>query len=128
MATGGADIYGPPVRMKVPAAIFVMEEAHAPELARALGVSRTTMSTALATLEGMIVGTMEDQTRRFRLNRRFRAHAELSAFLEKLSLGDPALLHAIADMRRRPRKKATRREKTESELVGVGAAIAREAQ
>ncbi len=106
MATGGADIFGSGVRTKALVAIFVMEETHAPELARVLGIPRTTMSAALTTLEeaGMIAGTIEGQTRRFRLNRRFRAHAELRAFLEKLSLGDPALLSAIADMRRRPRR------------------------
>lgn len=106
MAIGGTDIFGSGVRTKALIAIFVMEETHAPELARVLGIPRTTVSSALTTLEeaGLIVGTMEGQTRRFRLNRRFRAHAELRALLEKLSLGDAALLSAIADLRRRPRR------------------------
>ena len=87
-------------------AICVMEESHATELARVLGVGDNTARNAALTLEeaGLIVGTFEGRARRLRLNPRFRAAAELRALLDKLALGDPALLEAIAELRRRPRR------------------------
>lgn len=87
-------------------AISVMEESHATELARVLGVGDNTARNAALTLEeaGLIVGTSEGRARRLRLNPRFRAAAELKVLLDKLALGDPALLAAIAGLRRRPRK------------------------
>ncbi len=83
-----------------------MDETHAPELARLLGVGTTTVRNALDTLEqaGLVVGSLEGTTRRVRLNPGFRAFSELKVLLEKLALTDSALLSAIADLRRRPRR------------------------
>ena len=106
MTTSGFDVFGTGVRTKVLVAISVMEETHATEVARILGVGDNTARNALLTLEaaGLVVGTSEGGVKRFRLNPRFRAAAELRALLEKLSFGDPALLNSIATLRRRPRR------------------------
>lgn len=106
MTTSGFDVFGTGVRTKTLVALAVLEESHAPELARALGVGATTARNALDTLEraGLVVGRMEGNTRRVRLNPRFRAYAELKALLDRLAEGDPALLGALAAIRRRPRR------------------------
>ena len=106
MTTSGFDVFGTGVRTKVLLAISVLDETHATELARVLGVGDNTARNALLTLEaaGLVVGTLEGGVKRFRLNPRFRAADELRALLDKLSLGDPALLNAIATIRRRPRR------------------------
>ncbi len=106
MTTSGFDVFGTGVRTKALVAVPVLEETHAPELARILGVGVTTVRNALDTLEqaGLVVGRLESNTRRVGLNPRFRAYAELTALLHKLALDDAALLSQIADLRRRPRR------------------------
>jgi hypothetical protein len=75
-------------------------------LARILGAGATTVRNAVDTLEraGLVVGREEGKARRLTLNPRFRAATELKVLLDKLALGDPTLLTAIADLRRRPRR------------------------
>ncbi len=106
MTTSGFDVFGTGIRTKTLVAISVLEETHAPELARLLGVGTTTVRNALDTLEqsGMVVGTLEGNTRRVRLNTRFRAYDQLKALLDQLAIGDIPLLERIADLRRRPRR------------------------
>lgn len=108
MTTSGFDVFGTGVRTKTLVAISILDETHAPELARLLGVGVTTVRNSLDTLEqaGLVVGRMEGNTRRVRLNPRFRASTELKALLDKLAVGDAALLASIADLRRRPRRTA----------------------
>ncbi|RYG15212.1 ArsR family transcriptional regulator [bacterium] len=87
-------------------ALSALGESHAPELARLLGLGVTTTRNALDTLEraGLVVGIMKGNTRRVQLNPRFTALTELKALLDKLLVTDPALLTALAGMRRRPRR------------------------
>ena len=94
------------MRTKTLLAIYLMQETHASELARVLGAGVNTIRNALDTLEraGLVAGTMEGNTRRVRLNPKFRAHAELTSLLHKLSLGETVLMSKIADLRRRPRR------------------------
>ena len=83
-------------------AISMLEETHAPELARLLEVGDTTVRNALSTLEqaGLVVGRIEGNTRRVRLNPRFRAYTQLSELLHQLAIGDPELLSRVANLRR----------------------------
>jgi hypothetical protein len=106
MTTSGFDVFGTGVRTKTLVAIFVLEETHAPELARLLGTGSNTIRNAVSTLEqaGLVVGRLEGNTRRIQLNPRFRAIAQLKDLLHELSLDDVALLSRIADLRRRPRR------------------------
>jgi predicted transcriptional regulator len=106
VTTSGFDVFGTGVRTKTLLAIYLMQETHASELSRLLDAGVNTIRNALDTLEraGLVVGTMEGQTRRVRLNPKFRAHAELAVLLHKLSLGEIALMSKIADLRRRPRR------------------------
>lgn len=106
MTTSGFDVFGTGVRTKTLLAIYLMQETHASELARVIGAGVNTIRNALDTLEraGLVVGTIEGNTRRVRLNPKFRAHAELADLLHKLSLGETALMTKIADLRRRPRR------------------------
>lgn len=94
------------MRTRTLVAIAVLEETHASELARLLGAGITTIRNAVDTLEqaGIVAGVLEGQTRRVKLDPRFRAYEELKVLLAKMALGDPALLSAIADLRRRPRR------------------------
>lgn len=106
MTTSGFGVFGTGVRSQTLLAISQLGETHAPEIARLLGAGVTTVRNALDTLEqaGVVAGVMEGNTRRVRLDPRFRGYAELKALLDKLALGDSALLNAIADLRRRPRR------------------------
>lgn len=106
MTTSGFDVFGTGVRTKTLVAISVLEETHAPELARLLGAGITTVRNAIDTLEqaGLVVGIMEGNTRRVRLNPRFRSYLKLRDLLQELAEGDAALLSRIADIRRRPRR------------------------
>lgn len=106
MTSSGFDVFGTGVRTKTLLAIYLLQESHARELSRILGAGVSTVRNALVTLEqaGLVVGTMEGNTRRVRLNPKFRALPELSELLRKLSLGEAALLTSIADLRRRPRR------------------------
>jgi DNA-binding transcriptional ArsR family regulator len=106
MTTSGVDVFGTGVRTKTLLAVSMLEETHASEVARILGVGATTVQNALETLEraGLVVGRVEGRSRRVRLNPRFRALNELKALLDKLALGDAALLAAMAELRRRPRR------------------------
>ena len=106
MTTSGFDVFGTGIRTKSLVAISVLGETHAPELARLLGVGTTTVRNALDTLEqaGLVVGTLEGNTRRVRLNPGFRAYQQLDALLSQLARGDDALLLRISDLRRRPRR------------------------
>lgn len=106
MTTSGTDVFGTGIRTKALLALAVMGESHVAELARILGAGNTTVSNAVETLEraGLISGRLEGKSRRLTLNPRFRAATELKALLEKLASGDSALLSAIADLRRRPRR------------------------
>ena len=87
-------------------AISVLEETHAPELARLLRVGATTVRNALDTLEqaGLVAGSLEGNTGRVRLNPRFRAYTQLADLLQQLAIRDTALLSKIVDLRRRPRR------------------------
>lgn len=106
MTSSGFDVFGTGVRTKTLIAIFVLDETHAPELARLLGLGSTTVRNAIDTLEqaGLVVGRLEGNTRRVRLNPRFRAYAQLKNLLQKLAVDDAPLLASIADLRRRPRR------------------------
>jgi DNA-binding MarR family transcriptional regulator len=106
VTSSGFDVFGTGVRTKVLIAISVLEETHAPELARLLGVGVTTVRNAIDTLEqpGLVVGRLEGNTRRVRLNPRFRAHKRLKQLLQELADADSALLSRIAELRRRPRR------------------------
>jgi len=106
VTSSGFDVFGTGVRTKTLLAVYLMQETHGSELARVLGVGLNTVRNALDTLEraGLVVGTVEGNTRRVRLNPQFRAHAELVGLLHKLSLGETALMSRIADLRRRPRR------------------------
>ncbi|CAN5410629.1 hypothetical protein BH11ARM2_BH11ARM2_35510 [soil metagenome] len=106
VTTSGFDVFGTGVRTKILVAIGILGESHAPELARALGIGPTTARNALDTLEraGLVSGRIEGNTRRVKLNVSFRAYPELKALLDKLASGDPALLSALAETRRRPRR------------------------
>ena len=106
MTTSGFDVFGTGVRTKTLVSISILEETHAPELARLLEVGDTTVRNALDTLEqaGLVVSRLEGNTRRVRLNPRFRAYAQLSELLHQLAITDPVLLGKITELRRRPRK------------------------
>ena len=66
MTTSGFDVFGTGVRTKTLLAIYLMQETHASELARVLDAGVNTIRNAIDTLEraGLVVGTMEGQTRR----------------------------------------------------------------
>jgi DNA-binding transcriptional ArsR family regulator len=106
MTSSGFGVFGTGLRTKTLLAISVLGETHASELARILGAGITTVRNALDTLEqaGVVAGVVEGRTRRVRLDSRFRAADELRDLLEALALGDLALLQAIAELRRRPRR------------------------
>jgi DNA-binding transcriptional ArsR family regulator len=106
VTTSGFDVFGTGVRTKALVALSVLGESHVAELSQILGAGATTVRNAVDTLEqaGLVVGRYEGKARRLTLNPRFRARDELKALLDKLAHTDAALLSAIADLRRRPRR------------------------
>ncbi len=106
MRSSGFGVFGSGIRTNILLVIALLEETHAQELSRILGVGKTTVRNALDTLEqaGVISGVLEGRARRVRLDPRFMAHDELSALLNKMALGSPSVIGAVAEFRRRPRR------------------------
>ncbi len=106
MTSSGFGLFGTGMRTKALVCICLLEETHASELARILGAGITTIRNVIDTLEqaGVVAGVKEGGSRRIRLDTRFRAYDELKALLQKMALSDPALLFALGNERRRPRR------------------------
>lgn len=106
LLSGNVGLFGTRTRTDVLLLIAHMEETHASEIARILGISLSTAQNALDSLEavGVVSGAVEGRARRVRLNPRYFAHEELSTLLGKLSAHDPELRERVAAIRRRPRR------------------------
>jgi predicted transcriptional regulator len=99
-------VFGTRTRTNILVLLAVLEESHAAELARIIGVRLYTVQNALETLEqtGMVAGAIAGRERRVRLNPRFFARDELRALLDKLASADPDLVSRVAEIRRRSRR------------------------
>ncbi len=100
-------VFGSELRTAILVAVFVLEETHASELARALERSVSRIQTSLEGLEeaGLITSAMVGRTRRVRLNPRFFASTPLRELLSRLLEADTSLLPRLAKLRKRPRRK-----------------------
>lgn len=99
-------LFGAETRTATLLTIHMLTETHAPEVASLLNISLSHAQKTIASLEraGLVVGTMEGNTRRVRLNPRYFALDELKALLDKLALHDIPLQERLAQKRRRPRR------------------------
>lgn len=106
MTSSGFGLFGTGTRTTVLLAISLLEETHVQELARVLSIGKTTVRNTIDTLEqsGIVAGVLEGRTRRIRLDSRFVAYSELKSLLEKMTFANPALLSAVSELRRRPRR------------------------
>lgn len=100
-------LFGTRRRTQVLLLIAMLEETHASELAKLLGVTVKTVQRIVEGLEdeGLIVGRAIGRERRIRLNERFFGVGELRALLVKLAIRDRETDEAAAAVRRRPRMK-----------------------
>lgn len=100
------DIFGNRTRTGVLLALALLEESHASELGRVLGLEPSTVQHAVRTLEqdSLIAGRLEGRTRRLRLNPGFFARDELRALLLKIAMAHEDLLQRVSQVRRRARR------------------------
>lgn len=98
--------FGGEIRTRALVALDLLGESYPRELARLLGVSLSGVQAALAGLEsdGMVAVRSVGRTRVHELEPRYFALRELRSYLARLSEGDPELVSAVANLRRRPRR------------------------
>lgn len=101
-----SDVFGTRTRTNILEALVLLEESHASELARILGLDVSTVQNSLDSLEqaNLVVGAYKGTSRRVCLNPQFFARQELEALLTKLALNNGNLLERTGELRRRPRR------------------------
>ena len=106
LLSGNVGLFGTRTRTDVLVLIGMMEETHAAEVARLLGISLSTAQNAIDSLEatGVISGAVEGRARRVRLNPRFYAREEIRTLLDKIATNDNELRERVSTIRRRPRR------------------------
>ena len=102
----GFGLFGTRNRTNLLVLISLLEETHASELARLLGIRLYTVQNAIDSLEqaGVVSGAVEGRERRVRLNPRFFARDELKVLLDKMAAADRSLMEKVSELRRRPRR------------------------
>ena len=104
MSTGSP--FGNRSRTAVLLALRLLSESYARELSRVLEIPLSGVQRALRSLEadGLIAGRSAGRTRLYRLDPRYFARDELSAFLGRLTEAEGDLKARVEALRRRPRK------------------------
>lgn len=98
--------FGGRTRTRVLLALRLVESSYPRELCRILGTPLAPVQRALRGLEidGVVSARDVGRTRLFRLNPAYFARQELAAYLARLADADQELQHAVATLRRRPRR------------------------
>ena len=99
--------FGSRRRTQVLLLLTMLEESYVAEIARLLGVRPNTILGIVDGLEreGLIGSRSVGRQRMYRLEPRYVAHRELKALLLKIAEGDSELIHALTELRRRPRRR-----------------------
>ena len=103
----GASLFGTRRKTQVLELLALLEESHALELARLLGVTAKTVQRIVDGFEaqGLIEGRTVGRERQLTFNRRFPAMEQLRSVLVELGNTDPEVSSAANSLRRRPRGK-----------------------
>ncbi len=103
----GATLFGSSRRTEVLAAIALLDETYAREIARLLAAPLLSVQRIVDGLErdGIIATRTVGVERRIEFNPRFFAVIELKALLLRLSDRNEPLTDAVKSLRRRPRRK-----------------------
>lgn len=98
--------FGGTARTRVLLALRLLSESYPRELARLLALPLSGVQRALAGLErdGLVAARSAGRTRLFRLDPRYFAHADLLAYLHRLTEPEGVLREQVAALRRRPRR------------------------
>ena len=101
------ELFGSPRRSQVLLAVWLLSETTASELARLLDAKPFSIQQIVEALEdeGVVATRMVGRSRLVSLNPGYFARRELSSLLERLSTATPELAQAVAELRRRPRKR-----------------------
>ena len=99
-------LFGTATRTTTLLTIYLLQETHPTEIARAIEVSVSQARKAIDSLEraGVVVGGYEGRSRRVRLNPRAAYLAELQSLLARLAASHPELIGRLETARRRPRR------------------------
>lgn len=98
--------FGSRTRTQVLLGLELLEDSHARELARILGLGLSTVQKAIRTLEldGLVVGRSLGRTRSFRINPGYFAARELRRLTRRLAETDEDLRLRVGARRSRPRR------------------------
>ena len=106
MVTTQSSPFGGAARTRVLLALRLLSESYPRELARVLERPLSGVQKALIGLErdGLVAARSAGRTRLFRLDPRYFAHADLAAYLLRLTGPEVMLRGRVAALRRRPRR------------------------
>lgn len=98
--------FGGQTRTRALLAIRLLGSSYPRELSRLLKVPLAPVQRALSRLEvdGLVTARSVGRTRVYTLNPAYFAKRELAAYLARLADADTELQHALASLRRRPRR------------------------
>lgn len=98
--------FGSRARTRALLGLRLLEESHARELSRLLGLGLSGVQQALTSLErdGPVAARAVGRTRLFRIDPRAFARPELERYLDRLLEPEAALRADVARLRRRPRR------------------------
>ncbi|RYG32341.1 ArsR family transcriptional regulator [bacterium] len=104
--TRDVGLFGTGTRTRVLLLLALLGESHISEIARILGANITNIGKAVDSLElaGVVSGVMMGRTRRISFNPRYAYLEELLPLARKMATTNPALMEALANERRRPRR------------------------
>jgi DNA-binding transcriptional ArsR family regulator len=104
--TLSATPFGSETRTRALLALVCLQSSYPRELARLLGQPLSVVQKALATLErdGLVAAQTVGRLRLYRINPRYFARTELTAYLERLVQTAPDIRARAATLRRRPRR------------------------
>lgn len=105
MLTTPSKLFGSRRRTEVLVMTALLGETYPTELARLLGAPLYSVQTIVDGLnrDGVVATRLVGRSRLVSLDPRYYGHRELMALLLRLSEGEPALQHAAASRRSRPR-------------------------
>lgn len=109
MLTVPSKLFGSRRRTEVLILTALLGETYPTELARLLGAPLYSVQTIVDALdrEGVVATRLIGRSRQVSLDPRYYCQKELKALLLRLSQGEPALQHAAASRRSRPRRSGT---------------------
>ena len=98
--------FGNTTRTGILLILALIEDSYPKQMAEVLETPASNIFKALDSLEreGLVVTRLVGRTRQITLNPRYFARDELRAYLDKLALSDAALIEAVTEIRKRPRR------------------------